>query len=228
MVSSLQIPAKTCSQTEMDHFLQYISPDLISQWSLTRKLWEEATVNVIWQCEAGILLSNLQPSYHWFQSNTGSQRASLGIQTWELPQRGSWTFNWGLTLSTTQAPFTKWRKSSISYRNNKHVSMSTLFTELTKKTMITLVIFPKTGSVFFPLRPNLNNGLYFSVLDPRVSPEVNLSVLGKNKDRENRKVRRPCSNKWTLLLISAFVPQSSAPQVKKRVISLNWTWHMTA
>jgi len=61
----------------------------------------------------------------------------------------------------------------------------------------------------------------FPFFDAGVPPEVNLSALGQNKERENRKVWTPCSTNPALLLISAYKPRSSAPQADVSVIFLN-------
>lgn len=47
-----------------------------------------------------------------------------------------------------------------------------------------------------------------------VPAEVNLSARGQNEERENRKVRTPCSTSGVLLLISTYMAQSSAPQAE--------------
>lgn len=47
-----------------------------------------------------------------------------------------------------------------------------------------------------------------------VPAEVNLSARGQNEERENRKVRTPCSTSGVLLLISTYMGQSTAPQAE--------------
>ena len=78
--------------------------------------------------------------------------------------------------------------------------------------LIPSCFFLQKFPVFFPLAPRLNNGGYFSLSDAGVPPEVNLSALGKNKEGKNRKVWTPCGKSPALLLISTYMPRSSAHQ----------------
>lgn len=83
--------------------------------------------------------------------------------------------------------------------------MTGLFMRLIFQSIITSLLFStkkkKRPPVFFPPEPHLNNGgLLFSLSDAGVPPEVNLSAWGRKEERENRKVRTPCSRKARLQL----------------------------